>query len=50
MRLSCREGRTVVEGEGLLALRLLERSLEGIDVPPVLKNNVFLSREVEWTR
>lgn len=47
MGLSGREGGTVEEGERLLALRLLERRLERINVTPVLENNVLLLREAE---
>jgi len=50
MRFPCREGRSVEESERLLSLGLLERSLESIDVSPVLKNNMLLSREVERAR
>ena len=51
--LSGREGGTVEEGERLLALRLLERGLERVNVTPVLENNVLLLREAErasWSK
>lgn len=45
VRQTGRERRAVKEGEPGLALRLLERGLEGIDVAPVLEDDVLLLRE-----
>lgn len=45
VRQTGRERRSVVEGEPGLALGLLERRLEGVDVAPVLEDDVLLLGE-----
>ena len=47
MGLSSCERRPVEEGEWLLALGLLERRLERVNLPPVLENDVFLFGKAE---
>lgn len=47
MREASRERRSIVEAERLAILALLDGLLESVDVPPVLKDGLFLSSELK---